>query len=333
MFNVCKNNQKTMDTYFIFIVVFGFLCTIGSAHYFVQPIPGTEKNAQEMLTETVIVPKPNASDKASINKNSNVAISTAVQAPSIFPKENSSLFHFVKNETIQDALLSHTSNHTVENATSITAPKSFPTDSNKYKFLKNNTILAHLINATEHQNVTQNESTTNSTPLYIPPKVFPTDTTKYKFKSNQTILDTFLSKNPNHVDTEIPDLLSKKHYEGEYDVDQIDPNLTTTAKTVIINSVVNNTRLFTTQSETDQVMENGSIVDKHFGHDHLTNGKSQVAHGPLAGILIGVLLLVALVGYASLVLWRRSLEIKYGTRERLVNEDDFDPHYDNRFEL
>ncbi|EEZ97289.1 uncharacterized protein LOC103314450 [Tribolium castaneum] len=44
--------------------------------------------------------------------------------------------------------------------------------------------------------------------------------------------------------------------------------------------------------------------------------------GTVAAILVGVFLVLSVVGYVSLLLWRRSLEFKYGSREILVDKDE-----------
>jgi len=58
---------------------------------------------------------------------------------------------------------------------------------------------------------------------------------------------------------------------------------------------------------------------------HATSGKSSPFLQPTesAAILAAVFVGVALIGYVGLLIWRRVLEKRYGSREMLVNEDDF----------
>ncbi|XP_034245199.1 uncharacterized protein LOC117647532 [Thrips palmi] len=49
-----------------------------------------------------------------------------------------------------------------------------------------------------------------------------------------------------------------------------------------------------------------------------------------AAVLVGVFVSVALVGYFSLLVWRRVLERRYGNREILVNEEQFEQDRDLR---
>lgn len=49
-----------------------------------------------------------------------------------------------------------------------------------------------------------------------------------------------------------------------------------------------------------------------------------------AAVLIGVFVCLALAGYFALLVWRRVLERKYGNREILVNEEQFEQDSDLR---
>ncbi|CAG2069061.1 unnamed protein product, partial [Timema podura] len=65
--------------------------------------------------------------------------------------------------------------------------------------------------------------------------------------------------------------------------------------------------------------------EQHAEHDHLSAGNHPTFLQPSesAGILAGVFVGLALLGYVGLLVWRRILEKRYGNREMLVNEDDF----------
>lgn len=53
-----------------------------------------------------------------------------------------------------------------------------------------------------------------------------------------------------------------------------------------------------------------------------------------AGILVGVFVSVAVLGYVGLLVWRRVLERRYGNREILVNEEQFEHERDlSNFQL
>ncbi|KAK3923731.1 Receptor-type tyrosine-protein phosphatase C [Frankliniella fusca] len=47
-----------------------------------------------------------------------------------------------------------------------------------------------------------------------------------------------------------------------------------------------------------------------------------------AGVLVGVFVTLALLGYLGLMVWRRVLERRYGNREILVNEEQFEQERD-----
>nr|CAD7581231.1 unnamed protein product [Timema californicum] len=65
--------------------------------------------------------------------------------------------------------------------------------------------------------------------------------------------------------------------------------------------------------------------EQHTEHDHLSAGNHPTFLQPSesAGIMAGVFVGLALLGYVGLLVWRRILEKRYGNREMLVNEDDF----------
>lgn len=64
---------------------------------------------------------------------------------------------------------------------------------------------------------------------------------------------------------------------------------------------------------------------KDADNSHASSGKSSPFLQPTesAAILAAVFVGVALIGYVGLLIWRRVLEKRYGSREMLVNEDDF----------
>nr|XP_023015395.1 uncharacterized protein LOC111504906 [Leptinotarsa decemlineata] len=73
------------------------------------------------------------------------------------------------------------------------------------------------------------------------------------------------------------------------------------------------------------------LIDKFLlTEDSLRNNSYQnklenvgIIQGKLAAILAGVFLVVSILGYITLLSWRRFLEHRYGNREMLVNEEDF----------
>jgi len=68
-----------------------------------------------------------------------------------------------------------------------------------------------------------------------------------------------------------------------------------------------------------------STSQKDADNSHASSGKSSPFLQPTesAAILAAVFVGVALIGYVGLLIWRRVLEKRYGSREMLVNEDDF----------
>lgn len=60
----------------------------------------------------------------------------------------------------------------------------------------------------------------------------------------------------------------------------------------------------------------------NLGEDPVVN--TQVLHsGHIALIFASSLVILSVIGYVGLILWRSRLEQRYGMRQRLVTEDDF----------
>lgn len=68
-----------------------------------------------------------------------------------------------------------------------------------------------------------------------------------------------------------------------------------------------------------------ATLQKDADNSHASSGKSSPFLQPTesAAILAAVFVGIALIGYVGLLIWRRVLEKRYGSREMLVNEDDF----------
>lgn len=220
--------------------------------------------------------------------NSNV-ISPSIP-PQNFPDSsaNNSAVHFYKNSTIEQQFLLH--NRVIQNNG---APLKFPEhNSNTTVFKTNETILRKLLHESPMTSTTQASPTTPQpvTTRLLPPVTFPTDADKYKIITNKAQEEKFLAVSKNlkasKVDTEVSDLLSKKTYDGKFDTDQINP-------------------AYILKKETE---ERGQEIVVDPKNHQTQSAEKELARGPMAGLMIGILLTIAMFGYITLVLWRRALE-------------------------
>jgi len=104
--------------------------------------------------------------------------------------------------------------------------------------------------------------------------------------------------------------------------------------------VESTTSAYISENLVDHTAENTLLAmatsQKDGDHSNESSGKSSPFLKPTesAAILAAVFVGVALIGYVGLLVWRRVLERRYGSREMLVNEDDFyDTNDMKNFEL
>jgi len=161
------------------------------------------------------------------------------------------------------------------------------------------------------------------------PLEFPQFNQNYPFVDNSSIRQNLASHSEN--DTEVDDLLGLDVKEK--------PNgaLSTTVSSILENSVPIPSEEdddISMRDDTEWIEEDGDNTEdqKLFWEvrEEVTKESSStydvgypLFEGQIAAILAGTFLLVSLIIYGGLISYRRFLENKYGSREMLVNEDDF----------
>nr|CAD7445810.1 unnamed protein product [Timema bartmani] len=103
-------------------------------------------------------------------------------------------------------------------------------------------------------------------------------------------------------------------------------NITASPSTNLSSSdaeVVNANTSAVEHSEAEDSNTANSGVDSEATFNKTRNHPTFLQPSESAGILAGVFVGLALLGYVGLLVWRRILEKRYGNREMLVNEDDF----------
>ncbi|RZC43312.1 hypothetical protein BDFB_009805 [Asbolus verrucosus] len=155
----------------------------------------------------------------------------------------------------------------------------------------------------------------------VVPLEFPKYSQNYTFVDNSSIRENLASHSEN--DTEVDDLLGKDAKEN--------PEAPTTV--TVLNLKPNpseedediNGKIDTEWIENGDDTEDDKFVPETSPEvtNETVDGIPPMFDGFIFAILAGTFLVISIFAYAGLMLWRRFLEMKYGSREMLVNEDDF----------
>lgn len=185
----------------------------------------------------------------------------------------------------------------------------------------------------------------NSEAVSKPPDIFPTNDSNYKIINNKTILDSLqkhIAKNPNQTDTEVPDLtLPVPHPEAALEQPLVilknhekNKNDKKDVLYMVTSRLPSKDPQFDAELIEDDVKKTEDVKlnstsrrsQDHRDHGHTNRAGTLPVQGQLAGIIAGVFTLVAFIAYIGLLAWRRYLERRYGTRELLIDEDDYVVH-------
>lgn len=90
------------------------------------------------------------------------------------------------------------------------------------------------------------------------------------------------------------------------------------------------------KQDTENIQENqdqGDLEEKYGVNSTSINvfEEPTLKGGHIAFIFASLLVFLSATAYVGLVLWRKSLEYRYGMRQRLVTEDDYYNNNDVRF--
>ncbi|XP_018568955.1 uncharacterized protein LOC108909194 isoform X1 [Anoplophora glabripennis] len=144
--------------------------------------------------------------------------------------------------------------------------------------------------------------------------------TKIETSTNQPTLNITYpvnntAVNSSKIDTEVSDLLNTT-------VNCLTPNqIPDSAPNITYNKseqIDRDVELIENGENTEDVLRRNSTLK-----EKVSNPGVPLVQGQLAAILAGVFVVISVIAYVGLLSWRRYLENRYGDRQMLVNEDNF----------
>ncbi|KAJ8921880.1 hypothetical protein NQ315_008513 [Exocentrus adspersus] len=138
-----------------------------------------------------------------------------------------------------------------------------------------------------------------------------------KINSNETV-----EKNPsanittNKTDTEVSDIVKSTIEYIKQDKIPQEPN--SNYSYYATKNIDTDTELIENGQNTEDVLRNHSASQKEVSQPGVP-----LVQGQLAAILAGVFVAISVIVYVGLLSWRRYLENRYGNRQMLVNEEEF----------
>ncbi|KAJ3641366.1 hypothetical protein Zmor_027877 [Zophobas morio] len=207
-------------------------------------------------------------------------------------------------------------------------PREFPNFNQNYTFVDNSSIRENLASHSEVDTEVEDLLTKHEDeePIKQEGEVVPNPSEEDEYVGKKSVVEWI----ENGDDTEDDKFGTEKNQQAETTINEITFKTETTQEetTIKTETTTIKTETTTTKSEVTTPTTQQTSTEKSSENVTLEPYKDgvPVISGSTAAILVGAFLVICIFGYTALILWRRSLEVKYGSREMLVDSDDiFDP--------